>query len=177
MIKVITPTVLDAVTLDEVKAELNLESSYTDDDNLLTLKKDVATEWVQEYVKKILLTQTIQVKIEPKGDVGVFIPTPSKSIEAMTLYKDGVSSSLNTANFEIDEFNYPNILKPTFGNEWGENDYVLVTLVAGEDTVSKRIKQAILMHVVDSYDNRSNHEAPIRDDLKILLEAERIPTI
>lgn len=177
MIKVITPTVLDAVTLSEVKEELNLEASYTDDDTLLTLKRDVATEWVQDYVKKILLTQTIQIKIEPKGDVGVFIPTPSKSITAMVSYKDGVSSSLNTAKFEIDEFNEPNILKPVFGEEWGDNDYVLVTLVAGEATVSKRIKQAILMHVVDSYDNRSNHEVSIRNDLKVLLEAERTPTI
>ena len=177
--KVITSPNFDAVSLAEVKAQLNIESGYTDDDTYLSSKIAVWTKYVEDYCKIILRDSVIECRINPIGDVGVFIPSPATAINTITFYKDGISDTVDVANYEINTFSDPHVIAPKYGYEWPENDYIVLNLDCGyaDGSLPQIARDAIIIKVAEAYDNRGNNQVHHRNDVSEMLKMIRIPTI
>ena len=176
--KIITPSVLQAATVTEAKTWCRVDESYTAEDGVIDLLIDSETQYVEGHLNKVLLASTVRVKITPRGDVGVQIPTPATAIVKLEAYTDGVKTDLVSSDYEIDDHSEPHLIRPKV-DEWPECDYILLDLNAGYtvETLPKQAKLAILRRVADAYDNRGNHEAPAYTDVTVMLESIRIPTI
>ena len=169
MYKVITKPASLAVSLDEIKRQLNIEPSYADDDTYLNMLISSAQTYVEKYTMRLLVTQTVQIRIHVykagqnmngvHGTRGVYVPSPASAIISINAYTDhvkNVTTPEDKTNYHLDDFSMPTILSPIGSHTWPDCDYLLATLTVGIDVadIDTPLKHAIMILAADAYENR-----------------------
>ena len=171
--KLVTPPVLEPVSLTEAKLHLRLAVDDSDaancdvEDSKISVMITAAREFVENHTRLALITQTRDVAFDyfPSG---IFIPLPFAPLQSVTSisYTGTDGSSLTFTDFEVDLF--VNAAKLKYGFSWPETQYrsrVIIRIVSGYGTtaasVPASIKQAMLLLIGHYY---ANSEAVIVDN-------------
>lgn len=119
--KQVTAPSVFPVSLDELKYQANIETSFTTDDVLLEALINVATDRVEQMTNRRLVNSTWNLYL---GDfpIGNFICMPFGKLNSIThlKYKDsgGTQSTWASSNYIAETDTEPGRLVYTFGNTW-----------------------------------------------------------
>ena len=165
-IKLITPPVLEPVTLDEAKAWLKLESP--DDDNVVMRLIAAARQMVERYTRRALLTQTWRLSYSQRSlQPSLVLPMApacqiiSRSVQSET----GSQGPIDLSGVWLDVGSEPPRLvfqKPYLANQCLPFSSQSVTVTFDirfgygdqPSTVPEALKQAVLVFVAQAYEKR-----------------------
>jgi uncharacterized phiE125 gp8 family phage protein len=161
--RVITPPVIEPVTLTEAKAQCRVD--ITDDDTFLTDLIGRARETIEKMNWRAFLTQTIELWLEewPHDDEIELPAPPLQSVTSIVYYDvDDVAHTLSATVYFVDVISEPGQVHLKHNQTWPIltlRDYnaICVTYKAGwaaAADVPKSIKQAVLLLVGHWYENR-----------------------
>lgn len=167
--KVTTEPGGEPVTLDEAKAHIRVESSFTDDDSLIGAIITAARQWAEIYLSLAIPEQTITSK---RMAFANRMELPMTNLIGVGSVKyldgDGVEQTLATDVYGVDDFSTPGAVYLKDGQEWPDVAVdplaVTITYTAGWAAdgsppdygvnVPNPIKQGILLLVGHMYENR-----------------------
>ena len=160
-LRLITPATAPAVTVDDAKAHLRLDT--TDDDTLVSAMLVAATEAAEHATGRALMTQTWEASFDSFAPALALTRAPVQSITSIT-YVDlnGAEQTLAPSAYHLtaDDFDFAR-LTPAFGTQWpqvrGDVDGVVVTYIAGyadAASVPESIKAWVKLQVGSMYENR-----------------------
>lgn len=184
MYKVIEAPVKNPITLEIMKHHLNM-IGFDDEDTYLDLLIKASTKYVQNHIKKFLITQTLEIKVDHKsyakdgnglfGSRGLYVPSPANSIVSVKKVIDEVESEVTVTDFKLNNYRSPSIMAPKKDKEWPEADYFLIRLVVGgnQSEVETDIQHAIMILTADAYENRVEQVRDRGNNVKRLLENHR----
>lgn len=160
--RTVDPTA-EPLTLAEVKAHLRIEEDDDTEDLYLLGLIQSAREYVEDYCGIALLTQTWQLVSD--GFQCVFqLRPPVQSVSSVS-YVDAVGSTAAVASsvYRLDSTSWPARLTNDYSQTWPTplqtTNAVTITYVTGYSSaasIPQRIKQAMLMHIADAYENRES---------------------
>lgn len=140
---------VNSITLQQIKKQLNIEESFSEDDQYLIDLLDVATVYVEDEIGcDVLLTQNTVTLDDISGskirvDEGEFNTLSFVGVNGEDLYGCTVKKEHN--HFII---NLPKTVV--------DSDVVYVLFSTGYDSIPTPIKQAILIKISDLYDVERN---------------------
>jgi len=180
--KVTTAPATEIWTVSEVKDYLKVDTSA--DDTLISTLIQSARQAAESYLNQALITQTITEKLDRLSNPLLYLSvSPVISVSSFQ-YADSNNSTqtFDAANYVVDTFNKPARLSVAFGKSWptlyGNINDVTITYTAGYSTqpsgVPYQIRQAILMMVADSYDNREDYIKKLPTASEYLLDQYRV---
>ena len=180
--KVTTAPAKEVWTLSEVKNYLKVDTSA--DDTLITTLLQSAREVAERYLNQALITQTITEKLDRLNNPVIYLSvSPVISVSSFQ-YADSqnTTQTYNSSNYIVDTFEKPARLSVAYGKTWptlyGNINDVTITYTAGYNTepsgVPMQIRQAILMMIADSYDNREDYVKKLPTASEYLLDQYRV---
>lgn len=126
-----------------------------------------ARRLVEQWEWRALITQTITLKLDAfPSDPDDVIHLPRPPLQSVTSIKyvdsDGVTQTIDSANYDVDTTSEPGRVKPSYGNVWPtprvQNNAVEVIYVAGYGDDGKSVPEdtrlAIRMLVAHFWRNR-----------------------
>lgn len=157
-----TEAVEDPVTLAEAKLHARIE---IDDDNALVsgLIKS-ATQWVENYTRRCLVTRTRTLYLDDFDGDSIEIPDSPVAAVVSVKYLDtaGVEQTYTSSNYTTDLITTPAVLALRDGSSWpatkAEPNAVRVQYIAGYGAaaaVPAIAKEAIKQFVAYAYDERA----------------------
>lgn len=163
VIKIITPPVLEPVTLIEAKAQCRVDTA--DEETLITGYIAAAREYCEGIDWRAFLTQTIELWLEawPATDKIELPRPPLQSVSKIEYYgTDDTKHTLATTVYGVDSNSTPGAVRLKYNQAWPTTalrpySAICVTYVAGwtaADSVPKTIKQAVQLLVGHWFDNR-----------------------
>ena len=170
--KVIYAATSDPISLQEAKTHLRVD--HDDEDALINILKQAATEMAELHTGRSFVTQTRQMKLDyfPSGDIciqnGPLISisgtdtATSPNTLGITYYDDAeVLQTLSASEYWVDSSS--NIARIIFKDSWPSTydmpNAVIVTYTAGYGdaaSVPAAIRQAILLILGHLYENRES---------------------
>lgn len=188
--KVVTAPSEEPLTVDEVKYHCRIDEYNQDAVNehaLLNVLISTARQQAESYLKRYLITQTIDCYMDEFPYWEIRLP-PIQSVSSITyLDQDGVSAVLSPSNYIVDSVSMPSRITPSYGNVWPvareQNNAVIVRFVAGygaKAAVPQCIKNWMLMRIKTLYDSRdelmtSNGDIVLQQGyVDGLLDSERV---
>lgn len=180
--KVTTAPATEVWTLSEVKNYLKVDTSA--DDTLITTLLQSAREVAERYLNQALITQTITEKLDRLNSPVIYLSvSPVISVTSFQ-YADSqnTTQTFNSSNYIVDTFEKPARLSLAYGKTWptlyGNINDVTITYTAGYGStaasVPMQIRQAILMMIADSYDNREDYVKKLPTASEYLLDQYRV---
>ena len=180
--KVTTAPATEVWTLSEVKNYLKVDTSA--DDTLITTLLQSAREVAEKYLNQALITQTITEKLDRLSNPTIYLSvSPVISVSSFQ-YADSqnTTQTYNASNYIVDTFEKPARLSLAYGKTWptlyGNINDVTITYTAGYGStaasVPMQIRQAILMMIADSYDNREDYVKKLPTASEYLLDQYRV---
>ena len=180
--KVTTAPATEVWTLSEVKNYLKVDTSA--DDTLITTLLQSAREVAERYLNQALITQTITEKLDRLSNPTIYLSvSPVISVSSFQ-YADSqnTTQTYNASNYIVDTFDKPARLSLAYGKTWptlyGNINDVTITYTAGYGStaasVPMQIRQAILMMIADSYDNREDYVKKLPTASEYLLDQYRV---
>ena len=180
--KVTTAPATEVWTLSEVKNYLKVDTSA--DDTLITTLLQSAREVAERYLNQALITQTITEKLDRLSNPTIYLSvSPVMSVSSFQ-YADSqnTTQTYNASNYIVDTFDKPARLSLAYGKTWptlyGNINDVTITYTAGYGStaasVPMQIRQAILMMIADSYDNREDYVKKLPTASEYLLDQYRV---
>lgn len=180
--KVTTAPATEIWTVSEVKDYLKVDTSA--DDTLISTLIQSARQAAESYLNQALITQTITEKLDRLSNPLLYLSvSPVISVSSFQ-YADSNNSTqtFDANNYVVDTFNKPARLSLAYGKSWptlyGNINDVTITYTAGYSTqpsgVPYQIRQAILMMVADSYDNREDYIKKLPTASEYLLDQYRV---
>ena len=180
--KVTTAPATEVWTLSEVKNYLKVDTSV--DDTLITTLLQSAREVAERYLNQALITQTITEKLDRLSNPTIYLSvSPVMSVSSFQ-YADSqnTTQTYNASNYIVDTFDKPARLSLAYGKTWptlyGNINDVTITYTAGYGStaasVPMQIRQAILMMIADSYDNREDYVKKLPTASEYLLDQYRV---
>ena len=162
-LKTITAVSTEPVTLSEVKAHLRVDSIL--DDTLITSLITVAREYIENFTKRALATQTLELILDsfPNAE---YIDLPLSPLQSVTSvkYKDssGNETTLGSSGYIVNTDFLPGKIILAYGCSWPTftpypTGAIRIKYVAGHETnnpVPISIKQAMLLLIGHLYENR-----------------------
>ncbi len=153
----------EPITLAEAKAQLRVESDFTDDDTWINTAITVVREQVEALTNRALMPQTFELAIDGFSDEIQIPKPPFSSLTSIKYYdEDNVLQTLASSYYLVNDFSEPAIIArktdQTYPGTYDRLDAVRIVFVAGyadASSVPTSIKQAMLMLLTDLYDNRS----------------------
>jgi uncharacterized phiE125 gp8 family phage protein len=152
---------LEPIILTEAKAWLRITSS--DDDVPIGLMIKSARQWIESYLKRALITQTIVWRLDC-GLKDLFVPLGKlQSVSSITyLDEDGASQTLATSVYDVDIYSDPGKITLAYDQTYPSTrvavNNVTITFVAGYGTPSASIPEVIrhccLQLIHDTYEHR-----------------------
>jgi len=152
-----------AITLAEAKQHLRVDSDYDDDNDYITALIGVATNQVEEFTRRRLISQTYNLFFDvfpPYIDLQVGI------VDSVTHVKyydnNNVLQTLSSSNYDLDDKIKPGRIYEsndgTFPDTYERPNAVEVEFVVGGTAaeVEDAIKQAMLIIVGRYYENRQD---------------------
>jgi len=165
----ITPPSEFPVTLDEVKLQLNITGN--EDDALLTTLIGTATEFVEKYLGRVLVTQTWGLFLSnfPIGNFISIAKRPLQSVTSVEYYPSDWNKSdprliFSNTNYLVTtatqgrDAGIELFSDSSWPNTYNIRQAILITFVAGQEPedIPVAIKQAIMMIVAYLYENRGD---------------------
>lgn len=180
--KVTTAPAKELWTLSEVKNYLKVDTSA--DDTLITTLLQSAREVAERYLNQALITQTITEKLDRLNSPVIYLSvSPVISVSSFQ-YADSqnTTQTYNASNYIVDTFEKPARLSVAYGKTWptlyGNINDVTIIYTAGYNTepsgVPMQIRQAVLMMIADSYDNREDYVKKLPTASEYLLDQYRV---
>lgn len=158
------PEVGSVITLAKAKQQLRVESSFTDEDELIQDYIDAAIIAAENYCSVHLFPKVAVIKAN-KIETFALDAYPVNSITSVTYYKKGETepTTLPTANYSLLAYN-KKLVTLKFKDipddvDTERDDAVTITLAIGYATksvVPKPIQQAIKLLISDMYDRRED---------------------
>ena len=180
--KITTQPATEIFTLQEVKDYLKVDD--TTEDTLITTLLQSARQAAERYLNQALITQTITEKLDRLQLSTIYLSvSPVISVSSFQ-YADSqnTTQTYNSSNYIVDTFEKPARLSIAYGKTWptlyGNINDVTITYTAGYNTepsgVPMQIRQAILMMIADSYDNREDYVKKLPTASEYLLDQYRV---
>ena len=180
--KVTTAPVNEPWTVSEVKNYLKVDTSA--DDTLITTLIGAARQTAESYLNMALITQTITEKLDRLNSPTIYLSVNPVIAVSSFQYADSENNTQTYAssNYVVDTYSKPARLSLGFGKSWptlyGNINDVTITYTAGFGTESSgvpmQIRQAILMMIADSYDNREDYVKKMPTASQYLLDQYRV---
>lgn len=165
----------EPVTLNLVKQHLRVDTDDTDE--LLTMQLTVARMMVEQYLGRVLVTQTLAWTIQEmdprRVEALLRMPTtlelprsPVQSVSTVTVRDAaGTDSVLDTGLYTLDAAITPAKLRFDWNAVEGQVQHLQIVFVAGygaADAVPMSIRQAILVTIAHLYEHRgdANEQLP-----------------
>lgn len=172
--KRITPPTTEPITLEEARLHLRVtpddDSPPTHPDDVLIMSLvSAAREYCEEYVRRALAQQTVEVVLDDFPDNEIQLPfSPIASITSITyIDTDGNQQTLSSALYVLDNDQEPGWVLPLINTEWPETYGVVnavrvryeVGYTSAQDSPNSRplpaaIRAAMLLLVGNWYENR-----------------------
>lgn len=179
--RLIKPPTELAVTLDQAKANLRVDSS--DLDALITLWTQGITTALEHEIGLCLMPQTWEVTLDA-FPVAIKLPHPVISIASVNyLDTSGVEQTLSPAAYKLTRTAYASALTPAAGTAWPatfhDTEVVTVTLQCGcgptASSTPKNIQLYLLAKLVEQFDpaTRMERDTVQSDFIGRLLDACR----
>ena len=160
-----TKPVSEPISLEEAKAQLRVESSFTDDDVYIESLIGAARDVAETLSLHAMMTQTWKLYLDewPEGDV---LELPKPPLQSVTEIKytdeDGNESTLATTVYSVDTNHVPGriFLKPD--QEWPSTTLYPYSAIyikyvcgwVGTADVPLQAKQAMKLLITEWYENR-----------------------
>ena len=180
--KVTTAPLNEPWTLAEVKSYLKIDDS-NEDSMLNTLIKG-ARMVAESYLNQALITQTITEKFDRLSNPTIYLSVSPVIAVTNFQYADSQNTTQTFAATEyvVDTFSKPARLSLAYGKTWptlyGNINDVTITYTAGYDTESSgvpfQIRQAILLMIADTYENRQDYVRKLPTASQYLLDQYRV---
>jgi uncharacterized phiE125 gp8 family phage protein len=160
-INLVTPPVVEPVTVTQLKQSLRIDAGYTDEDDLLSGYISGAREWCESYMRRAIYNQTWQLTLDhfpywtegttlrPSNrldymygaymdDLCIELPKPKLVSVTSITYIDatGTPQTLASSNYNVDVTSEPARITPAQGTFWPTSQQyipgsVKITYVAG----------------------------------------------
>jgi len=165
------PTV-EPVSLAEAKAHCRVDIGT--DDALIAGYISAARELCEDYLDRSLVTQQYVMRLDrfppeielPRPPV-VSSGTATAVAVTYTLNDSGATATLATTQYRVDRDSTPGAIRNLYGGTWPSNrddqNSISVTWWAGygnPESVPQRVKNAILMTVLELYEKRGDAQLP-----------------
>jgi len=180
--KVTTAPVNEPWTLSDVKNYLKVDTSA--DDTLITTLISAARQAAESYLNMALITQTITEKLDRLNSPTLYLSVSPVISVSNFQYADSqnTTQTFTSTNYVVDTFSKPARLSLAYGKTWptlyGNINDVTITYTAGFGTeasgVPTQIRQAMLMMIADSYDNREDYVKKMPTASQYLLDQYRV---
>jgi uncharacterized phiE125 gp8 family phage protein len=191
--KVITAPATEPVTLAEMRTQLGItDASDTASDTTITRRIIEARQWVEAHIRRALITQTLEIRMDCFHE---HIQLPYPPVASITSVKyidtDGVEQTLGTSNYVLDDYPLVPFIREAYGIAWpsvrDEPNAVRVRYVAGYGNASDvpaTIREAIMLlvgHWMNFQPQSENGVVPARvplaihDILSQYVVSERVP--
>ena len=180
--KVTTAPVNEPWTLAEVKSYLKIDDS-NEDSMLNTLIKG-ARMVAESYLNQGLITQTITEKLDRLGDPTIYLSvSPVLAVSSFQYANsENTTATFAATEYVVDTFSKPARLNLGYGKTWptlyGNINDVTITYTVGYGTESSavpfQIRQAILLMVADTYENRQDYVKRLPTASQYLLDQYRV---
>lgn len=178
-VKVVAPPENEPVVISDFKAWMRGIPVPRDQEDMINMLLRTGREEAEEYQNRAYCKQTLQIALDKPTSGAIILPRPPfKSLVSVVCY-DASGEEINiTDKFTINDImcpaeiqmkdseSYPNI---TYRNQ----NPILITYIAGYDTIPEKVKQAILIHAAWSYMNPDGKE-PVPAAFKSLLSKKRV---
>lgn len=169
-LRVVTPPVLEPVSLAEAKQQCRVDPAQRDEDLLIAGYIAAARDYCEGLDWRAYLTQTIELWLDdwPDGDVLKLPRPPLQSVSSITYYDTGdAATTLPTSVYFVDTISQPGRVCLRNGQAWPSatlRDYnaICITYVAGwttPDLVPEKIKQALRLVIGHYYENRESTQS------------------
>lgn len=160
---VTTPPESEPVTVSELKAHLNIV--HDEDNNYLKGIIIAARGYVETFIRRALITQTIEARFDRFGGWVIELErAPLDSVVSINYINTaGVLTLLDPADYVVDKYSTPGRVVPASGKSWPSTDSeapnaVIVQYVAGygtsRESVPQELKHGLLMQAAHFYENR-----------------------
>ncbi|PIZ34312.1 MAG: hypothetical protein COY39_00305 [Alphaproteobacteria bacterium CG_4_10_14_0_8_um_filter_37_21] len=178
MLKILEKAEIYPVTLEDVKVHLRLE--HAEEDQYLLHLIETATEYIERYLNRALLTQKLSFTSEPKAVKGGFseikLPRPNiLHVHSVTNIRSGSARYAVRRYQLVDTDNSPLLTLVT------SDQLVEVVYQAGFGIYPKHIpapiKHALLQIVAELYENRGGEPIKKSNFYNDLLEPYRVKDI
>jgi uncharacterized phiE125 gp8 family phage protein len=180
--KVTTAPVNEPWTLAEVKSYLKIDDS-NEDSMLNTLIKG-ARMVAESYLNQGLITQTVTEKLDRLGDPTIYLSvSPVLAVSSFQYANsENTTATFAATDYVVDTFSKPARLNIGYGKTWptlyGNINDVTITYTVGYGTESSavpfQIRQAILLMVADTYENRQDYVKRLPTASQYLLDQYRV---
>jgi uncharacterized phiE125 gp8 family phage protein len=154
--KVITPPATEPVTLAEMRTQLGItDASDTASDTTITRRIIEARQWVEAHIRRALITQTLEIRMDCFPE---YISLPYPPVISITSVKyidtDGTEQTLGSSNYVLDDYPLVPFIREAYGINWpsvrNEPNAVRIRYSAGYGaaaSVPETIKEAIMLLV------------------------------
>lgn len=158
MLKIITPATAEAITAEEARVELRVDSDdFVADARLPGLIAE-AVQYAEHYTGRTMLPTTVEMPLDAFPCDWV-IPLEMPPVSSVTSVKyndaDGVETTLATSQYVLDTYTADRITR-AYGVTWPvtrcEPNAVRVRYVAGYTTLPKAVRSALLLHIKLGYE-------------------------
>jgi len=142
--KVITGPTIEPVTLAEVKAQIGILPTNTDQDGLITRRIGQARAWAERYCHRAFMSQTLELRLHV-FPTNIELPWPPVSAIVSVKYidNDGVEQTMDAADYVFDDYDETPSIRVAFGESWpttrGEPHAVRVQYTAGYGTAKSAV--------------------------------------
>jgi uncharacterized phiE125 gp8 family phage protein len=158
-----TPPESEPVTVSELKKHCNIY--HDEDDAYLKGVIMAARNYVENYVRRALITQTIQARFDCfPGHIIELERAPVQSVTSITYTNTaGVPTVLDASAYTVDIYSSPARIVPASGTTWPSTDddvpsAVVIEYIAGYGTsrenVPDALRHGVLMQAAHFYENR-----------------------
>jgi uncharacterized phiE125 gp8 family phage protein len=164
--KVITPASAFPVSLAQARTHLRLVPYgdplvHPDDDYIEDILIPSATEWVQQYLERILATQSIEIALDKLSNQVTLPFGYVQSVESVKVLQGGAVVTVNELTYSLNDYVSPNRLYLNQGYDWPSYDQVensiKIQYEVGYDAVPSPIISAILLIIGHLYENRQQN--------------------
>jgi uncharacterized phiE125 gp8 family phage protein len=165
-VKVITPASTFPVTLAQARTHLRLvpygdPPIHPDDDYISTFLIPSATAWVEQYLDRALVSQTVELALNEFSD-RVYLPLGNvQSVTSVKALIDGVETTVSTDVYGINDYSSSAYLYLKLNQVWPDIDSVdnavKVRYVVGYTAVPTPIVSSIYLLIGHLYENRQQN--------------------
>ncbi len=160
-VSIVNGTPTEVVTLAKAKKQLRIESSFTDEDDLIQNYIDAAVTNAENYLGTHIVDKVMTFKMTGFDNPLIFEASPVKAITSIKYYQEGndTEQTMASENYVLTSQNsktYAIRFKNELPTVQDRFDAVTVVINTGMVTIDKTISQAILLMVSDMYERRED---------------------
>jgi len=159
-LKIVTPPTTEPISLSEAKTHLRVTSS--DDDSFIIGLIASASNWVESFTLRSLITQTWDYYLDKFSDeMKIPLPPLQSVISIKYIDQDGTEQTLASTEYTVDIAATPGVVRLAYGKSWpgirDQANAVTIRFVAGygaSTAVPAAIKSACLLMLGELYERR-----------------------